>query len=85
MSDGENRIMNRGDEISPIKWIGIFILSVIPIIGQILILVWAFGNTRNRTFKNWAIANILIVVIGIILSIGLCSVGVGAGMLSASP
>lgn len=50
-------------------WIGIYIVSGIPIIGFILLCIWAFGkDTQNdKTFRNWAKAQLLVYLLTIIL------------------
>lgn len=50
-------------------WLGTIILSIIPIVGFIMTLVWAFGSKANRNKKNWAIAMLIISVILFIVSI----------------
>lgn len=57
------------------KWIGLVFLNAIPLVGQIIYLVlmfkWAFGSTRDLTLKSYAKANLLLMLIAIILSVGL--------------
>ena len=50
------------------QYIGMFILAGIPIVGQILILVWAFSSNTNTNKKNYARAILLIAVILGVLS-----------------
>jgi predicted nucleic acid-binding Zn ribbon protein len=50
-------------------WIGTLIVSFIPIVGFIMMLVWAFGSNTNKTKKNWAIAMLIIGVIFTIIGI----------------
>lgn len=42
-------------------------LAAIPLVGLILLLVWAFGNDGNQERSNWAKGNLLIALIMIIL------------------
>jgi heme/copper-type cytochrome/quinol oxidase subunit 2 len=46
--------------------IRIFLVSL-PLVGLILLLVWAFGNDGNKERSNWAKGNLLIALIMIIL------------------
>ena len=54
---------------SVLAWIGIYIVSAIPIIGFILLFIWAFGNEtkNNLTFRNWAKAQIIIYIVTFVL------------------
>lgn len=50
-------------------WIVTMILSGIPIVGLIMILVWAFGGGAKPSKKNYARALIIMALIGIVLGI----------------
>ena len=50
------------NEISTSEWIASIILSYIPLIGLIILLVWAFGGRTSPTKANWAKAQLIIVV-----------------------
>jgi preprotein translocase subunit SecF len=50
-------------------WILTMILSSIPIVGLIMILVWAFGGGAKPSKKNYARALIIMAIIGIVLGI----------------
>ncbi len=60
------------------QYIGTIILFGIPIVGFILMLVWAFSSEVNKNKKNFALANLILIVIGIVLSIVLTVVFGGA-------
>jgi ABC-type Na+ efflux pump permease subunit len=49
------------------EWIVTFILTAIPIVGFIMLLVWAFGSNTPTTKANWAKASLIMMVIGIVL------------------
>lgn len=51
------------------QYIGMMILSGLPLVGFILLLVWAFGSEANLNKKNYAKAVLLLMVIGVALSI----------------
>ena len=53
------------------QWIGVAIVSCIPLIGFILLCIWAFGDgsKNDPTFRNWARAQLVIMVIGFVLSV----------------
>lgn len=50
------------NEISTGEWIVSLILSYIPLIGLIMLLVWAFGGSTSPTKANWAKAQLIIAV-----------------------
>ena len=51
-------------------WILAYIITLIPVVGLVMLFVWAFSDkTKNdRTFKNWAKAQLVIMLISIVLS-----------------
>ena len=59
------------NEISTGEWIVSLILSYIPLIGLIMLLVWAFGGSTSPTKANWAKAQLIIVVATFGLAIAL--------------
>ncbi|WP_417885616.1 hypothetical protein [Zunongwangia sp.] len=56
------------NQISPKKWCLYIFVSGLPIIGLILLLVWAFSDDNNPNRKNWAQGMLLVYLIGIVLS-----------------
>jgi len=50
-------------------YIGMMLLTAIPLVGFILLLVWAFGSSVNRNKKNLARAILILGVIGFVISI----------------
>ena len=54
-------------------WIVTFIISYIPLVGFIMLFVWAFGDGTHPSKKTWAQAALIMVVVMIILSIVLSS------------
>ena len=53
------------------SWIATYIIMCLPLIGFIMLFVWAFGKKTlaNRTFRNWARALLLVQVIVYVVSI----------------
>lgn len=51
------------------SYIGMMLLACIPLVGFILLLVWAFGSNENPNKKNYARAVLLLSVIAIVISI----------------
>lgn len=44
-------------------WVITIFLTAIPLVGLILLFVWAFGNDGNQTRANWAKANLIVAAI----------------------
>lgn len=52
------------------SWIGTMILTAIPIVGFICLIVWAVSSSpEKRARKNWAIAQFILMLIGLVLTI----------------
>ncbi len=51
------------------EWVGTFVLLLIPIVGFILMLVWAFGSGAKPSKRNFARAYFLVWVIGLVVGI----------------
>lgn len=56
------------------QYVIMMLLSGIPLVGLILMFVWAFGNDINTNKKNYARAFLIIAAIGIAVSIFLSSI-----------
>jgi hypothetical protein len=55
-------------QVTSVKdWAIRIFLASLPLVGLILLLVWAFGNDGNKERSNWAKGNLLIALIMIIL------------------
>ena len=63
------------------SYIGTMILFAIPLVGFILMLVWAFGSNVNQNKKNLSRAYLIMMLIGIVLAIVL-SVLAGSALSS---
>lgn len=53
--------------ISVSDWFLTLFLTAIPLVGLILLFVWAFGSNTNPSKANWAKASLLWAAIGIVL------------------
>ncbi len=49
------------------EWVGTLILLLIPIVGFILMLVWAFGSGAKPSKRNFARAYFLLWAIGVVI------------------
>ena len=56
------------NEISTGEWIVSLILCYIPLIGLIMLLVWAFGGSTSPTKANWAKAQLILAVSLLVLA-----------------
>ena len=63
METQNNQIVKTGD------WILTLLISAIPLIGIIMIFVWAFSGGTNPSKANWAKACIIWLAIGIVLTV----------------
>ncbi|MBR3182209.1 MAG: hypothetical protein IKF56_06175 [Eggerthellaceae bacterium] len=63
--------MMPADSTTTGQWVLNLFLVCIPIIGLILLFVWAFGSKTAPSKKNWARANLVWILIGIILSVAI--------------
>ena len=68
------------DATSTGQWVLNLFLVAIPIVGLVLLFVWAFGSNTAPSKKNWARANLIWVLIAIILCIVLVVVSMALGL-----
>lgn len=65
------------------KWVGLLILSAIPVVNIICWIVWLCRSTTNKSIKNFLVAEIVVYAIcigvGVLVSVLLASLGVLAG------
>ena len=65
------------------KWVGLLILSAIPVVNIICWIVWLCSSTTNKNIKNFLVAEIVVYAIcigvGVLVSVLLASLGVLAG------
>ena len=54
--------------MSPKEWALTIFLASIPIVGFILVLVWAFDSSTDLQKKNWAKGTLLLMLIYFILA-----------------
>jgi cell division protein FtsW (lipid II flippase) len=63
METENNQIVKTGD------WVLTLFICAIPLIGIIMLFVWAFSGGTNPSKANWAKASLIWLVIGISLAI----------------
>ena len=57
------------NEVSVGEWVITILITSLPLLGLIMLFVWAFGDGANPSKKNWAIATLIWFAIGIVLVI----------------
>lgn len=64
------------------EWVLTYLIAAIPMVGLVMLFVWAFGNDTNPNKANWAKAALIwaAIVIGIYI---VFAVAFGAAILSA--
>ncbi len=62
------------------EWIITFIITYIPIVGIVMLFVWAFGGDTHPSKKTWAQAMLILFAIAIVL--GIVFAGIIFSMLS---
>lgn len=50
-------------------WLITFLIQIIPLVGFVMLFVWAFGGDTHPSKKTWAQASLLWIVIMIVLAI----------------
>ena len=65
-------LQNQGLTYQPMSigdWLITFIITAIPLVGFIMLFVWAFGDGTHPSKKTWAQAYLILMVVVIILMI----------------
>ena len=48
-------------------WIGVMLLTCLPIVNLIMLFVWAFSSSTKKSLKNYARASLILALIGVVL------------------
>lgn len=48
-------------------WIGVMLLTCLPIVNLIMLFVWAFSSSTKKSLKNYARAALILALIGVVL------------------
>ncbi len=59
----------RKEILSVSDWLITLLISAIPLVGFIMLFVWAFSSNAPASKSNWAKATLVLMVIGIVLAI----------------
>lgn len=63
----QNTVDEKSAPLSLGNYIVIMIVGAIPVVGLIMLLVWAFSGNTNINKKNWARATLIFMVIAAII------------------
>ena len=80
MPQHSSRWQPMNDVTSTGEWFLNLFLVAIPVIGIILLFVWAFGSGTASSKKTWARANLIWILVGLILTIVICVVATLMGV-----
>ena len=76
IKEEEKKAIRNGEITSKRKWFLIYLCMCVPVVNIIVLIVTACKKDRsNPTLQNWAKANIVIMVLGLILSIVFICIG----------
>jgi uncharacterized membrane protein YdbT with pleckstrin-like domain len=80
MEQEPRQFTNQG-QLAPVmtvgNWIVTMLLMIIPLVNIILLIVWAASSGENPNKKNWAIAQLIFMAIGVVLWLVLASTMIG--------
>ena len=76
-------IDNKSTEVSTKEWFLTVFLTAIPVVGFILLLVWAFGDHAKPSKANWAKATLMWLAITVVLYGSIVAI-FGAAFLASS-
>jgi uncharacterized membrane-anchored protein len=65
----ENYNQTNQEAMSVKDWLITLFLTAIPVVGFIMLLVWAFGDGANKTKSNFAKAGLILMLVGIVFYI----------------
>lgn len=65
---------NQTQQMSVGDWMIAMLITAIPIVGLVMLFIWAFGDNQNQNKANWAKANLIWMLIGFIFVIIIYSI-----------
>ncbi len=75
-----DNLQKRENPMSVSDWFITLLIAAIPVVGFIMLFVWAFGDSTPKTKSNWAKANLIFMVIAVVL-VGIFFMLFGLGAL----
>jgi branched-subunit amino acid transport protein AzlD len=82
-----NELENSNQKPMSVKdWLITLLIMAIPLVGFIMLFVYAFSDTENVNRKNWAKAQLIVlaVVIGLVILFGILFGAIFASALAGS-
>jgi Na+/phosphate symporter len=67
--DQQNLIGNNNKSMTIGDWLITFLIQCIPLVGFIMMFVWAFGDGTNPSKKAWAQASLIFALIMVVIVI----------------
>lgn len=65
-----SEVPNTNSKMTIGNWLVTYLVTSIPLIGIIMLFVWAFGDGTNSTKQTWAKATLIWIAISLVLVIG---------------
>ena len=62
------QLVDNNQPLDPKEWAITIFISSLPLIGIIMLLIWAFSEDSNIHKKNWAKGTLILWIIGFILA-----------------
>lgn len=59
--------MSSAPTLTTKDWVITLLISFIPVVGFVMLFVWAFGSSENPNKANWAKATLIWYAIGLVL------------------
>lgn len=76
------------EPISVGGWIGRSLIPLIPVVGGIVYLimlfVWSGDTKKEDTFRNWAKAQLIVMLVAVILAVVIAAVAIGIAAASGA-
>jgi len=62
------QLVDNNQPLDPKEWAITIFISSLPLIGIIMLLIWAFSENSNIHKKNWAKGTLILWIIGFIIA-----------------
>ena len=76
------QLVDNNQPLDPKEWAITIFISSLPLIGIIMLLIWAFTEDANIHKKNWAKGTLILWIIGFILAFAFLFLFVGIAIMS---
>lgn len=72
----------KDETVSVLDWIGTNLITLVPCVGIIMYIIWAFSKDTKKSKANYCKAMLIMMLIGIVLYIIMIAIFVAAGLSS---